>query len=661
MAKTTDNPENKGRKKKSVIRLLCITFPVVGKTLLRQYPIIIGLLLFSFLLGVVPTVKSQLESNLINFANEILDRESINNFSDFAKKPISTKYNSDNSKDSSLPEKITYMFTNNMTVYSGVFAFIICIVLGFFLEFGNQWMRANIQKQLFSKLRLAAISKRLNLDPSEIPQAANIPGQYATAIHQGANNVGDTYGYLLDVGQYIFALCTTLFLLISKSWVFALGCFFVVVCQVSISFLQAKALSKGRNVLDTKRNELWGRTDDILSKRDILVANEEDIHYADKLNSFTLEYAETDRMLQVAEAKYDGYKDLVSDFGKLSILLIAVIVVAFIGNKAITGIGDIYFLLSIYTRLLVPATNLLRRYDSIKRSEATSETFLQLLEIKIFQPNGTKRNITPTLPAVSGNIQFLNVSFSYSANNPRHILNNCSFNIPGGKTTLIVGPSGCGKTTIARLLLKFWSASDGKILLDGIELSQINSTEVRSYMSYVAQEDYIVEDSIKENLLWGKARSYATDELLLEILDRVGIAKPENCNDLLSCHAGQLSTGQKQRLSIARMLLDSSNIAILDEPLAGVDVFTMREMIPLFNEFIRSSKKTIIIISHRLSFISIADHIVVLNENGCITEEGPVSELQTKGHIFYELQQAALNEIQKENRLVRSTTELQHL
>lgn len=630
-------------------RMLGLTLPIFKSRLRRHTRQLIFLGVLSLLLGVVPTLKSEIESGVLQQINDTVRSSSrLGSGGQVFSVPLGrfSGQRGQTSEQEGIPERLAKLVFRNITLGGAILAYLLIAVVAFVIELGSKSAQAAISKDLFARLRGEGMRRGLLTDPSDLPSFQNVAGQYSAAIQQGASTVSNTYSYMLDAGQHIFALVTTVVLVATKNWAFALFALTLVLGQVGISMLQARRLAKKRTELDRTRNDLMGRTDDILSKREILVAYEQQDKYAKKLDYITDEYAEVERRLEVGEQKYKGLSELLTDYGRILILLLALALALFLGQSAISDIGDAYFLISIYVRIFVPASNLLTRYDSIKRSEATSKTFLDVLQSG--EQESRRMNLPKTSPEwLEGrDIRFSEVFFRYDPKkDERDVLHNCTFTIPAGKTTLMLGPSGCGKTTVARLLLKFWPLRGGSIEIGGHDIGQFSPHDVRAHMSYVSQGDHIVEDTIQENLSWGYSKNGITPERMREVLALVGVATPHGYEDILKVPARELSIGQQQRLSIARMMLDESEIVIMDEPLAGVDVFTIRDLLPHLIRLLKERNHTVIMISHRLAFAGCADHVVVLNNTGEIVEEGEPRDLFQKNGVFATLHAASVAEL----------------
>ena len=242
---------------------------------------------------------------------------------------------------------------------------------------------------------------------------------------------------------------------------------------------------------------------------------------------------------------------------------------------------------------------------------------------------------TISLSEVKGDVEFNAVSFSYENGSP--VLQQLSFSAKKGSVTALVGSSGSGKSTIAGLASGFLSPSEGTVLIDGQDLSQINLRSFRKHLGVVLQDDFLYEGTIKENILF--PRPDATDEEVMiaakgayvtEFTDRF----EQGLDTLIGERGVKLSGGQRQRISIARALLAQPKIVVLDEATSNLDTESER--------FIQNSlevlmnKRTTLVIAHRLSTIQKADQILVI-EDGQIVEQGQHQSLLDKKGRYFEL------------------------
>lgn len=238
------------------------------------------------------------------------------------------------------------------------------------------------------------------------------------------------------------------------------------------------------------------------------------------------------------------------------------------------------------------------------------------------------------------NIDFDNICFSgvdFRYGNHELVLKNISFEISKGEKVAIVGESGCGKTTLAKLLLKFYEAENGKILIDGKELSEIATGTLRNMVSYIDQNTFLFSDTVKNNLTLGNDQ--ITDEAITNACKAANADTfiqdlPFEYDTFLDENGKNLSGGQRQRLAIARALLRKPKMIIFDEATSNLDTITESAIKDtIFN---LHNDMSCIIIAHRLSTIKNCDRIIVM-EKGEITEIGTHQELIDKKGKYFEL------------------------
>lgn len=235
---------------------------------------------------------------------------------------------------------------------------------------------------------------------------------------------------------------------------------------------------------------------------------------------------------------------------------------------------------------------------------------------------------------IKGNINFINVNFSYNKNTK--FIENMNLSVKQGECIAIVGKTGAGKTSIVNLIMKFYDINKGKILIDGINIDDIPKDVLRKNIGIVLQDTKLFTGTIKENIAYGKKD--ATDEEIVNAAKLSGsdtfIRRLPNGYDTLITEKTFLSAGEIQLITIARMFLIKPPILILDEATSNVDIVTENKIQGAFLELMKGA--TTFIIAHHLSTIKSADRIIVV-ENGNIVEEGKHEELLRKKGKYYEL------------------------
>lgn len=239
------------------------------------------------------------------------------------------------------------------------------------------------------------------------------------------------------------------------------------------------------------------------------------------------------------------------------------------------------------------------------------------------------------LERVHGDMVFEDVSFSYETG--KEVLHNVSFDAPAGSVTALVGTSGSGKSTIAGLAASFFSPQEGRVLVDGKDLSKVTLSSYRSQLGVVLQDDFLFEGTIRENVIFPRPDS--TDEEVQKAVEAAYVHEfsdrfDDGLDTLIGERGVKLSGGQRQRIAIARALLADPRVLLLDEATSNLDTES--------ESFIQESLKrlmegrTTFVIAHRLSTIRQADQILVI-EDGRIAEQGTHDELIAKEGRYYQL------------------------
>ncbi|MBQ7434035.1 MAG: ABC transporter ATP-binding protein [Lachnospiraceae bacterium] len=296
------------------------------------------------------------------------------------------------------------------------------------------------------------------------------------------------------------------------------------------------------------------------------------------------------------------------------------------------SVGDVTVLVALLGRMYGPVNSLLNIQVEWIRSMALFTRIFAYFDMPIEIQNAEDAVIPDK---AEGRVEFRHVGFSYDAE--RKILKDVSFQLESGHSIALVGPSGSGKSTMINLIPRLYDVSEGQVTFDGIDVRKLDLKFLRDNIGIVSQETYLFHGTIRENLLYAKPD--ATEEELVEACKKANIydfiEKQEKGLDAVVGNRGlKLSGGEKQRISIARVLLKDPALLIFDEATASLDSISESKIQEAIDPIITS--RTSILIAHRLSTILAADEILVVKD-GQIVERGVHSELVKAGGTYTEL------------------------
>ena len=295
-------------------------------------------------------------------------------------------------------------------------------------------------------------------------------------------------------------------------------------------------------------------------------------------------------------------------------------------------VGDITVLVSLLGKMYSPVNSLLNLSVDWIRSLSLFQRLFDYFDMEVEIKNPEHPVV---LDHVEGGIEFKNVCFHYEPD--RQILKDISFDLTPGKSIAIVGPSGSGKSTIINLIPRIYDVISGEVCFDGVDVRQLDLAFLRTQIGLVSQETYLFNGTVLENLKY--ANPEATEEMIVEACKKANIhdfisRQPEGYNTMVGNRGLKLSGGEKQRLSIARVLLKDPAILIFDEATSSLDSISEDLIQSAIDPLIET--KTSIIIAHRLSTVLACDEILVLKE-GTIVERGQHDELVKLGGTYTEL------------------------
>ena len=320
--------------------------------------------------------------------------------------------------------------------------------------------------------------------------------------------------------------------------------------------------------------------------------------------------------------------NFVSNLGYVAICVLG----GFLSLNGTITVGDIQAFTQYVRQFTQPITQLANISNQLQMTAAAAERVFLFLE----EPEEVPDTAEPVPSSeINGSVYFAHVHFGYVPE--KTIINDFSAIVQPGTKVAIVGPTGAGKTTMVNLLMRFYDVSDGAILLDGYDVRQFERGDMRSAFGMVLQDTWLYNDTIRENIRFG--RLDASDEDVLAAakaaqVDHFVRTLPQGYDTILNEDASNISQGQKQLLTIARTIISDPKILILDEATSSVDTRTELAIQKAMDELTKG--RTSFIIAHRLSTIRDADMILVMKD-GDIVETGNHNELLAKGGFYANL------------------------
>jgi ABC-type multidrug transport system fused ATPase/permease subunit len=388
---------------------------------------------------------------------------------------------------------------------------------------------------------------------------------------------------------------------------------------------------------------------------DVATVAEENIVGVHVVKSFAQEEQELDRFADRSEAVFRQsvntnrqralYVPLIS-----FIPLLAQAAVLLVGGKMVADgtlpIGEFISFNLYVTMLVVPLRSLGMWIGQAQRATASGERIFEIMD----EPAEIQdRPGAAPLPEGRGRIRFEQVGFTYGTGGP--VLEDVDLEVAPGRTIALIGHTGSGKTTLTSLVPRFYDVTQGRVLVDGADVRDVQLASLRSSIGVISQDPFLFSATVRENIAFGRAD--ATDE---QVEEAAGLAQahefierlPQGYDTVVGERGITLSGGQRQRLAIARALVLDPRLLILDDATASVDATTEARIRLGLREAMRG--RTTLIIAHRLSTIALADEIVVL-DGGRIAAQGQHDELLTTSPVYRDIYEHGLLEAQFVERL----------
>jgi ATP-binding cassette subfamily B protein len=343
------------------------------------------------------------------------------------------------------------------------------------------------------------------------------------------------------------------------------------------------------------------------------------------------------QLFTVAEKGYklDLIQALFGSVGWAVFQIFQIICLAFTGYLAVRGsikAGDITLYQSYFSTIVNQVSAIITLVPTIAKGiESVNSIGEVLLSDNIEQNEGK-----PAISDVNGQFDFIDLHFKYH-DGDKDTLKGLNLHVEQGETIALVGESGAGKSTIINMVIGFYLADKGQLLMDGHDMSKIDLRTYRKYLAVVPQTSILFSGTIRENITYGCEN--VSDEKLNEVIQASNLkdlidSLPKGLDTMVGEHGGKLSGGQRQRIAIARALIRDPKVIVLDEATSALDSISEKLIQEAINNLTKN--RTTFIVAHRLSTIRDADKIAVISEGKCV-EYGTYDELMALKGEFYQL------------------------
>ncbi len=438
-----------------------------------------------------------------------------------------------------------------------------------------------------------------------------------------------------------FMIVLVVFIIFSLNIKMALASIFILPIIFAFSFVFFKNIKRDFTVVEEREGKLSTTLQENLTGVRVVKAFARQNFEIEKFDEINSSYRDSLYKLNMNLAQYWALSDFI---GMLQVGFI-VVLGSYLSFKKEISLGTFTAFLTYVNMLVWPTRHMGRTITDMGKAFISFGRIESILETptEVFIQNGEKPNL-------KGNIEFNNVFFSYDEDSK--VLNDISFNVKAGETIALIGPTGSGKSSLVHLLPRLYEYDSGSIKIDGIELNEIDKSWIRKNIGLVLQEPFLYAKTIKENI---KLTNPNLDDM--RVLEAAKIASihddiesfDKGYETLVGERGTSLSGGQKQRMAIARTIIQENPIVIFDDSLSAVDSETDISIRNALNG--RKNKSTTIIISHRISTASEADHILVLDKgkiiqrgdhNSLISEEGLYKKIyKIQNSVDYDIKEVS--------------------
>ncbi len=469
-----------------------------------------------------------------------------------------------------------------------------------------------LSPRFYARTRTGEIVSRLNSDVAEIQSVAT--------------------DALFSLALSILTLAGTMAVLVYLNWKLFLLSFVLVPFSLRALVPYRRRIAQQARVVRERNADLSSTVlESLHGMKWIMTVGAEDAE-AEKLTRKNEDYIASVLRYQVVSAYAGGLPAIFMSLSTLVLLLYG-------GHQVIAGamsLGALVAFAAYQARLLSPMQNVIGLYLSLQRARVSLDRVFEFLNLK---PEVEDNPGAIALETARGDVEFRDVTFAYRPDTPA--VKGVSFVLPAHSRLAIVGPSGAGKSTLVDLLLRFYDPREGAIILDGHDLRDLQVRSVRSHIAVISSEPFLFHASIEENIRyahWDATREEVWNAARKADLEEFILSTPNGMDTVVGERGLKLSTGQRQRIAIARAVLRDARLWIFDEATATLDVLTESRIWQALEACM--AERTVLVITHRLSSVRDADQILVL-DRGEVVQMGTHERLLEVEGLYQQLQHAA--------------------
>lgn len=513
------------------------------------------------------------------------------------------------------------------------------IAISLLIIYGSSFIFSFIQGLLISKVT-AKVSKdfrnKLSQKINNLPLSYidNTPtGDILSRVTNDVDLLGDTLNSSLSYSvTSIATVIGSIIMMFNYSWKLTLVAIAIVPVSVLVISIVFKFSQKYFKLQQDQLGQINGHIEEIYSGHNVISIYNGQKAAQDKFEVINKKLCSSTYKGNILSGLLHPIMNFFGNFGYAFIIIWGGIM----SIQDITFVPVVIAFVTYYRMFNNEVSQVANIFSTLQTTVAASERIFEFLEA-VEQDDEKDKKLKLSVEDIKGNIEFKNLNFGYAPE--KQILFDLNTKIKAGQKVAIVGSTGAGKTTLVNLLMRFYEANSGDILIDGVKITDLKRENVRKLFGMVLQDTWLFEGTIKENIAYGNPK--ATDEDIINCCKYAGIhhliMSQPNGYDCILNEETSLSGGEKQLLTIVRAMLHNAPMLILDEATSSVDTRTEVLIQKAMDKLLKN--RTSFIIAHRLSTIVNADVILVMKD-GRIVEKGSHKELLELGGVYSQLYKA---------------------